>query len=272
MSEANSTGVSTSLTSGESKTSSTIKIDELLSACLFLAKESGVVIRAIYERGANKNFTDKRVTSGSESVEEDPQTEADLHSQRIIIGSLKTLYPNLTIIGEEGKVDWNPEDVVKPDLSLCAEIKTLPADKLVVPVEDVRIRLFPKSERLIFSFFFRDAVPFRGGSTVSAVSFLVRFSFPFPCFFFPTNLSSPRAALRVGGSSGRDEGVRVRHHGHRDYADWHRSQGGCPCRGGIQALCGQGHVGRGWRGRVRRLQGEELCRHESRVPSDNLYV
>jgi len=68
----------------------------------------------------------------------DPQTLADLSSQRLIISSLSRAFPSLRLIGEEGEMEDSPKDSVSPSLTLIdhslfpEHLRELPAEDVVV--------------------------------------------------------------------------------------------------------------------------------------------
>jgi 3'(2'), 5'-bisphosphate nucleotidase len=104
------------------QTPSTINLRELLSVCHDLSEHAGRSIRRIFDSG-NLGAIDKDpAAAAAESAAKansrgstggvdfgpisDPQTLADLESQRIIIGNLQRLYgTGLKIVGEEGELE-----------------------------------------------------------------------------------------------------------------------------------------------------------------------
>jgi len=105
-----------------------VHIAALLSSCLDAAIQAGSVIRDVFQRGANKTFIDKSLSAPDEtpkgmsnSNEIDPQTEADLSAQRIIVASLRRKYPTVTIVGEEGELKCEAADSRELSTSLCLE-------------------------------------------------------------------------------------------------------------------------------------------------------
>jgi len=71
---------------------SIVQLSKLLSACIHLVKQAGKEIQLIHQ-GKNLDITYKS--------KDDPVTVADFISQKIIVGGLKAVWPDLTIIGEE---------------------------------------------------------------------------------------------------------------------------------------------------------------------------
>ena len=84
-----------------------IKVAEFLSACVYLAEESGKIIRQVYQSGIlNKQEKDNDLG---------PVTEADLKVQKNIEENLKALYPTLKVQGEESQDSIKEfEATVKP--------------------------------------------------------------------------------------------------------------------------------------------------------------
>lgn len=70
-----------------------ISVAEFLSVAIFLAEESGKVIRHVEQTGF------EALKKGDDS----PVTEADIRVQKTIEENLKYLYPTLNIQGEESK-------------------------------------------------------------------------------------------------------------------------------------------------------------------------
>jgi 3'(2'), 5'-bisphosphate nucleotidase len=72
-----------------------------LSACLSAARNAGTIIRSVYDQGKNvSSIVDKRETEKA-ALWVDPQTEADVRAQNMIISSLHSAFPTLKIVGEE---------------------------------------------------------------------------------------------------------------------------------------------------------------------------
>mgnify|MGYP001105364251 CR=1 FL=1 len=94
------------------QTPATIDLRQLLSVCYELSQHAGESIRRIFDSG-NLGAIDKdpshpqsASSPGQFGNINDPQTLADLESQRVIIGNLIRLYgPDLKIVGEEGELD-----------------------------------------------------------------------------------------------------------------------------------------------------------------------
>ncbi len=71
----------------------TVDLGVLVSACVSLARSAAREIRSVSASGA-LNTVDK---GGGD----DPMTEADLRSQRLIIAGLWKLCPGIAVVGEE---------------------------------------------------------------------------------------------------------------------------------------------------------------------------
>ncbi|KAN0035228.1 hypothetical protein ACTA71_004489 [Dictyostelium dimigraforme] len=113
----------------------TLNILELTSACIKLAQESGDIIRDVFK-------------SGSLGIEmksiDDPMTKADLLSQQHIIGSLRTIWKDIQIVGEEQCeipiIDKQPPiDLLSNDkdcIDKCPkELKELPIEDLIIFID-----------------------------------------------------------------------------------------------------------------------------------------
>eukprot|EP00347_Sterkiella_histriomuscorum_P016675 403352286 len=86
----------------------TINLAEFLSVCIYLAEESGKIIREVHKSGdigtQNKDF------------DQGPVTIADLRVQKNIEENLKALYPTLMIQGEEAPETYSQyEATIKPE-------------------------------------------------------------------------------------------------------------------------------------------------------------
>ena len=88
---------------------SRISLVELTKAAAILANRASVIVRHIHRSG-NLNIVDKaeNAAASPSSAIIDPCTLADVLSQRLIAGSLRTLYPAIRVCGEE---DENEDDV-----------------------------------------------------------------------------------------------------------------------------------------------------------------
>lgn len=112
-----------------------ISLSRLLSACIDLGNHSGQIIRDVLASG-NLNAIDKRnpdAVGSSRLI--DPQTEADLRSQKLIIGSLTAAFPGLRIVGEEGELQIDQKDIIQPRTDLISD--PFPADLEDLPLEEL---------------------------------------------------------------------------------------------------------------------------------------
>lgn len=73
----------------------------LMASSIKIADSAGQIIREIME-GGDLGTIEKGI--------DDPQTEADRRSQRLIVASLARLFPKVKVIGEEGQSDLNVPD------------------------------------------------------------------------------------------------------------------------------------------------------------------
>jgi len=114
----------------------TISIPSLLSACIDLSQRAGHLIHKVHSSG-NLNVIIKGVTS---SGVDDPLTEADLQSQKLIIGGLRNVWKGLHIIGEE---DCEVPDIdLVPSLTLTDKYQ-FPAALQNVNIDDVIVYIDP---------------------------------------------------------------------------------------------------------------------------------
>ncbi|XP_063696747.1 3'(2'),5'-bisphosphate nucleotidase 1-like [Culicoides brevitarsis] len=108
---------------------------QLLASSIKIAGHAGKIIRNVMEKG-ELGIVEKGV--------DDPQTEADRSSQRLILASLTKLFPKVKIIGEEGQSDLNvPKEWLITDVDeeflasheCPAEFKDTKEDQIVVWVD-----------------------------------------------------------------------------------------------------------------------------------------
>lgn len=130
---------------------STVNILELLSVCVSLAEHTGDVIRHITKEGnlhiVRKdefgNQTDEILSKNEFSMADDAVTIADITTQQIIEGTLRKIYPNIRLIGEEeiSKEDFQVVDVSKDkfkDVSLPENFQlNLPEKDIVIYVDPI---------------------------------------------------------------------------------------------------------------------------------------
>lgn len=126
---------------------------ELISASIDLAHHAGARIKQIYESGqlgaVDKSNPSAAPTDSNPATAsapfgsiDDPQTLADLASQRIILGSLQHTFPGLRLVGEEGDIPISPADLVAPKLSLV-EAGRFPEQLRRVELERVTVYIDP---------------------------------------------------------------------------------------------------------------------------------
>jgi 3'-phosphoadenosine 5'-phosphosulfate (PAPS) 3'-phosphatase len=73
-----------------------VNVGQLLSASVALARQAGSIIRSVRQSG-DLQTQNKGV--------DDPCTVADVRSQRLIIGGLRSVWPSLVVVGEENTPD-----------------------------------------------------------------------------------------------------------------------------------------------------------------------
>lgn len=113
----------------------TVSLARLLSACIDLGNKSGQIIREVFHSG-QLNAIDKANPGNHSQHLLDPQTEADLRSQKLIIGSLTAAFPGLTIVGEEGNLQIDQKDVVPPQQDLLEDL-AIPPNLECIPIEEL---------------------------------------------------------------------------------------------------------------------------------------
>jgi len=117
-----------------------------MSACFDLAERSGEIIRSIFDSG-RLGATDKADSSPNEpklpqAELEDPQTLADLQSQKLIIGSLRAMFPGLKVIGEEGELEVTAADCQKARTDLLDQ-HAFPDNYNNINIQDLIIWIDP---------------------------------------------------------------------------------------------------------------------------------
>lgn len=101
-------------------------ITNLMASSIKIADSAGKIIREVME-GGNLGTINKGI--------DDPQTEADRRSQRLIVASLTKMFPDIVIIGEEGQSDLNvPEEWLITDM----DQSFLEQQKCPAPLEGVK--------------------------------------------------------------------------------------------------------------------------------------
>jgi len=125
----------------------TVSVLSILSACYELASAAGELIRTIFASGDLKTVDKSNPSSASSSnalVIDDPQTVADLRSQRMLVGSLRRLWPALTIVGEEGDLEIPPSAPVAARTNLFDQhLPKVPLELLQVPLSDIVVWIDP---------------------------------------------------------------------------------------------------------------------------------
>lgn len=113
------------------------KVSELLSASIYLTEKAGGVIKKIRETG-NLDETSKGETK--EGVN-DPLTEGDLASHRIIVKGMMKAFPQLNLVSEEHEVEAL-EGVIPPSL-LHPEVLPIAHGEVEVPFKDITVWIDP---------------------------------------------------------------------------------------------------------------------------------
>lgn len=100
-----------------------------MASSIKLADSAGKIIRDIME-GGDLGTIEKGI--------DDPQTEADRKSQRVIIASLSKLFPRVKVVGEEGATDLNvPDEWLIKDLDESFLLQQCPESLQNVKDEDI---------------------------------------------------------------------------------------------------------------------------------------
>jgi len=113
------------------------KISELLSASIYLCEKAGGVIKKIRESG-NLDETSKGETK--EGVN-DPLTEGDLASHRIIVKGMMKAFPQLNLVSEEHEVE-DVSGVIPPSVS-HPEVLSVAGLEAEVPYKDITVWIDP---------------------------------------------------------------------------------------------------------------------------------
>ena len=111
-----------------------VDIGVLLSASLSLARQASSIIRRVSQ--GELIITQK----GSDGVD-DPMTQADEASQKLIIAGLWSVYPGLSIVGEEDTPELQPA-LEQPALDLI-DLARVPEGLRNVPMDDVCVYVDP---------------------------------------------------------------------------------------------------------------------------------
>jgi len=107
----------------------------LMASSIKIAPAAGKIIRDVMA-GGQLGIVEKGVN--------DPQTEADRSAQRLILASLKKLFPNVQVIGEEGISDLNvPPEWLITDLDQDFLNKKVPEGIERITEEDIIVWVDP---------------------------------------------------------------------------------------------------------------------------------
>jgi len=146
-----------------------LDLKQLISACIDLGEKSGEIARRIYESGDLKTIDKSddaaalpaslnKYLSGSAAKDAaDPQTVADLLSQKMIVGSLRAQFPGLTVVGEEGDLEITADDLQTCRVDLIDKHQ-LPQDLQRVDMKDVVVWIDPLDGTKEFTLGIKDAV------------------------------------------------------------------------------------------------------------------
>jgi len=126
---------------------------ELISASIDLAHHAGKRIKQIYESGhlgavdksnphTAPSDTNRATADNPFGTIDDPQTLADIASQKLILGSLAHTFPGLRLVGEEGDVPASAADLVTPSLQLV-DGSRFPDSLRSVPLSSVTVYIDP---------------------------------------------------------------------------------------------------------------------------------
>lgn len=133
----------------------TISLKALLSATHEISERAGEIIRSVFEESkgkvpaADKTKGETALNSSSSSTNvEDPQTIADIRAQKLLVGSLEQAFPGLKIVGEEGKLEIDKDDIYSPKLthfdsiSFPKEYEHLSLQDLTVWIGNISLSFF----------------------------------------------------------------------------------------------------------------------------------
>lgn len=111
-----------------------VKLSELLCASIDLARRGGETIKGVRASGA--------LDTKQKGVD-DPVTRADLETQAIVVGGLRTLWPRIAIVGEES-VYPDPDPKAKPPArtGLVAE-GVVPPSLASIPLSELAVFIDP---------------------------------------------------------------------------------------------------------------------------------
>ena len=110
------------------------KIAQILASSVSLANESGKVIRKIFKNG-KLGIIDKGGIANY-------QTEADRAVERLIVSSLKTQFPQISVIGEEDEIFDLEKNIISEKCPNVLE-KVFPNEALNVSENDICVWVDP---------------------------------------------------------------------------------------------------------------------------------
>eukprot|EP00475_Leptophrys_vorax_P014905 TRINITY_DN21169_c0_g1_i2.p1 TRINITY_DN21169_c0_g1~~TRINITY_DN21169_c0_g1_i2.p1 ORF type:complete len:285 (-),score=73.88 TRINITY_DN21169_c0_g1_i2:42-863(-) len=134
-----------------SSSSSSTDLFELLSASVHVAKEAAKVVSGVFESGefhakdkASPTTQHTESKAAALSSLEDPQTIADLRAQNLIVGSLRSVFPNVKLVGEEGDLEIDQSNTIQPDLTYLRDHESKFSDDLRrIPTEELCLWVDP---------------------------------------------------------------------------------------------------------------------------------
>jgi len=121
-----------------------VDLQQLLDTCVEVAERAGAIIKCVRESGQ---------LCAVEKKENDPVTRADFAAQTIIFGTLRRVWPRLTLVGEEDEAKCSGPDVDEL-LKVGQEAKLRCSDpaeraKMTVTVSDT-LRRIPVDELCVY--------------------------------------------------------------------------------------------------------------------------
>jgi 3'(2'), 5'-bisphosphate nucleotidase len=153
---------------------STVSLPRLLSICLSTVSQCNRIIEAVFRSGnlqtLDKSFSgvsSGALTSANPNLVADPQTVADLRSQALLFRCLRSVYPNLQLIGEENSddfsrlssVDTEVDQLFTPNQELITQDKhNFPDDYLNLPESELSVWIDPLDGTKEFTLGFIDGV------------------------------------------------------------------------------------------------------------------
>jgi hypothetical protein len=134
--------VSSSACSGRVAAMSTVDLFELLSASVHVATAAATVVSDVLASG-ELHAKDKAAGAGAGEAKanaklEDPQTIADLRAQNLIVGSLRSSFPNIKLVGEEGDLEIDQANTIQPNLTYLKDFQDkFPSDLRSIPSDEL---------------------------------------------------------------------------------------------------------------------------------------